>query len=73
VYVASLSGQVHALQLANGQSQWQLDLATHPDVRAPGQVYGSPIIAGGKLFVATCNLAADGGPRTTVVVAIGAK
>jgi outer membrane protein assembly factor BamB len=73
VYVASLSGQVDALQLATGQSQWQLDLATHPDVRAPGQVYGSPIVAGGKLFVATCNLGSDGGPRATVVVAIGPK
>jgi len=73
VYVANLSGQINALQLATGQSQWQLDLATHPDVRAPGQVYGSPIVAGGKLFVATCNLASDGGPRATVVVAIGPK
>jgi outer membrane protein assembly factor BamB len=67
-----LSGQVDALQLATGQSQWQLDLATHPDVRARGQVYGSPIVAGGKLFVATCNLR-DGRPAAAVVVAIGPK
>lgn len=73
VYVAHLNGMIHALQLATGQVQWQMDLATHPDVRAPGQVYGSPIVAGGKLFVATCNLSSEGGPRATVVVAIGAK
>lgn len=73
VYVANLKGVVHALNLANGQAEWQLDLATHPDVRSPGQVYGSPIVTGGRLVVATCNVAGAGQHKATVVVCIGPK
>lgn len=73
VYCANLQGVVHALNLADGQSQWQLALASHPDIRAPGQVYGSPIVVGGRLIVATCNLAATGERQPTVVVCIGPK
>jgi outer membrane protein assembly factor BamB len=72
VYAGDLLGGVHALGLADGTPRWKLDLGTHPDVKAPGMIYGGPVVHGGRLFVATCNLAE--GPfanRPTVVVCLG--
>jgi outer membrane protein assembly factor BamB len=71
VYAADLTGVVHALDLASGQKLWTLDLARDPAVQAPGSVYGSPAVQGGRLFVATCNLDAPREKPTTVVVCIG--
>jgi outer membrane protein assembly factor BamB len=73
VYAADLAGVVHALHLASGQKVWTLDLARDPAVMAPGNVYGSPAVQGGRLFVATCNLDATGEKAGTVVVCIGEK
>lgn len=73
VYGADLKGMVHAVSLANGKSLWTLDLANDAAVKAPGSVYGSPIVAGGRLYVATCNLEGDGGRRETAVVCVGEK
>jgi outer membrane protein assembly factor BamB len=73
VYAADLAGGVHAIDLASGQKLWTLDLARDPAVKAPGNVYGSPAIQGGRLFVATCNLDASGEKAATVVVCIGEK
>jgi outer membrane protein assembly factor BamB len=73
VYAADLAGGVHALDLASGQKLWTLDLARDPQVSAPGNVYGSPTVQGGRLFVATCNLEGSGEKAATVVVCIGEK
>ncbi|MGE5192226.1 MAG: PQQ-binding-like beta-propeller repeat protein [Deltaproteobacteria bacterium] len=73
VYAADLAGIVHALDLAGGRKLWTLDLARDPAVMAPGSVYGSPAVQGGRLFVATCNLDATGEKAATVVVCIGDK
>jgi outer membrane protein assembly factor BamB len=73
VYAADLAGVVHAVDLAGGQKLWTLDLARDAAVAAPGSVYGSPAVAGGRLFLATCNLEASGEKPATVVVCIGDK
>jgi outer membrane protein assembly factor BamB len=69
VYAADLIGVVHALELAGGAKRWTLNLASDAAVKAPGMVYGSPTLAGGKLFVATCNVERQ--PQDSVVVCIG--
>lgn len=71
VYAGDLKGVVHAIDLKTGQKQWTLDLGTHPEVQSPGMIYGGPIVHGGRIYVATCNLegATAGGP--TAVVCIG--
>lgn len=71
VYVGDLRGVVTALDLASGQTKWQLDLATHPEVKAPGMIYGGPVLHGGRLFVATCNLEGPTSGQPTVVVCLG--
>ena len=71
-YVADLKGVVQAISLADGKQLWSVDLATDPAVKAPGMVYGSPVVAGGRLYVATCNL--DSASKSaTVIVCIGDK
>lgn len=73
VYVADLKGVVHAVGLEDGKGKWTLDLANHPDVKAPGMVYGGPVVHGGRVFVATCNLEGATARQGTVVVCIGDK
>jgi outer membrane protein assembly factor BamB len=73
VYAGDLKGVVHAIDLATGQSRWKLDLGTNPDVKAPGMIYGGPIVHGGRLYVATCNLEGPSVRQPTVVVCIGEK
>jgi outer membrane protein assembly factor BamB len=72
VYAADLKGVVHAINLADGKKQWTLDLAADPATKAPGMVYGSPVVHGGRLYLATCNLG-DGPGKENVVVCIGEK
>jgi len=69
-YVADLKGVVHAIGLKDGKGIWTLDLASDPQVSAPGMVFGSPVLHDGKIFVATCNIEA-GDQTKTVVVCIG--
>jgi outer membrane protein assembly factor BamB len=71
-YAGDLRGVVHAIDLANGTLKWKLDLAADP-VKAPGMIYGGPILQGGRLFVATCNLEGPNAQKPTVVVCIGDK
>lgn len=70
-YVADLKGIVYAIDLTSGAAKWKLDLGAHPKVQAPGMVYGGPVLQGGRLYVATCNLAGAFANRPTVVVCIG--
>lgn len=71
-YAADLKGVVKAISLADGKPVWTFDLATDPAVQAPGMVYGGPVVSGGRLFVATCNLE-SGGKAATAVVCLGNK
>lgn len=70
-YAGDLKGVIHAVALKSGQGLWKLDLATDPAVQAPGMVYGSPIVHGGRVYVGTCNL--ETGQQRTAVVCIGEK
>lgn len=71
VYVADIDGVVASVALADGKARWKLDLANDPAVKAPGMVYGSPIVHGGKVYVATANLEGKTAGGETVVVCIG--
>jgi hypothetical protein len=42
-------------------------------VQAPGMIYGGPVVHGGKVYVATCNLEGPLARQPTVVVCIGAE
>ena len=73
VYAGDLKGVIHAIALDSGRALWTLDLATHPASKAPGMTYGGPVIHGGRLFVATCNVDGPHVGQPTVVVCIGAE
>jgi outer membrane protein assembly factor BamB len=71
VYAGDLKGVIHAINLANGRPKWTLDLGLAPQVKAPGMIYGGPVVQGGRVFVATNNLEGPFAGRPTVVVCIG--
>ncbi len=71
VYTADLDGKVHALALADGKLRWTLDLAADPAVKAPGMVYGGPVLQSGRLFIATANVEGKSAGAETVIVCIG--
>jgi len=70
VYAADLKSVVHALAQADGKPQWTLDLSSHPAVQAPGQVYGSPVVHGGDIYLATCNLEGPSADQPCAVVCL---
>jgi outer membrane protein assembly factor BamB len=70
-YAADLKGVVHAVNLKTGAPRWRLDVGSDPLVQAPGMVYAGPVLHGGRLFVATCNLAGEHVNKPTAVVCIG--
>lgn len=69
VYAADLEGTVRALGLSDGKPRWTLDLAQ--ELKAAGLVYGSPVLHGGRLYVATSNLEGKNAGGATAVVCIG--
>jgi outer membrane protein assembly factor BamB len=71
VYVADLKGVVHALRLVDGRKDWTLDLAAEPATKVSALVYGSPVVRGGRLYLATCNLSERAARTQNVVVCIG--
>jgi outer membrane protein assembly factor BamB len=73
VYAGDLRGVVHAIDLKTGKGRWRLDLATDPATQSPGMIYGGPVVHGGRLFVATCNLEGEHARKETVVVCVGEK
>jgi outer membrane protein assembly factor BamB len=73
VYAGDLNGVIHALDLAGGAVRWTFDLGTDAAVKAPGMIYGGPIVHGGRLYVATCNLEGLHAGQPTVVVCLGDK
>ena len=70
VYAGDIEGVVHCVGLADGKPRWKLDLAADP-VKAPGMIYGSPVVHGGRLVVATSNLEGKTAGGETVIVCIG--
>ena len=70
VYAADLNGVVHAMGLADGKARWKLDVGK--TTKAPGNIFGSPVVDGGRLYVATCNIGAQAAAKT-VIVCIGEK
>jgi outer membrane protein assembly factor BamB len=72
-YVGDLDGVVHAIDVDTGNERWTLDLGKHPDVQAPGMVYGGPVVHGGRLYLATCNHEGAHAGQATVIVCIGEK
>ncbi len=73
VYAGDLKGVIHAVGLADGSPKWTLDLGKDPAVGAPGMIYGGPVVHGGRLYVATCNLDGPNAGKPTAVVCIGEK
>lgn len=73
VYAADLKGAVHAIDLDTGTGKWIVDLGNDPATKAPGMVYGGPVVHGGRLYVATCNLEGPYARQETVVACIGEK
>ncbi|MFM9116363.1 MAG: PQQ-binding-like beta-propeller repeat protein, partial [Planctomycetota bacterium] len=71
IYAADLRGVIHCLLVSDGKLLWKFDVGQDPAVGAPGQIYGAPAIAGGKLYVATCNLETTAERRPTAVICIG--
>ncbi len=70
-YTADLEGVVHAVGLSDGRLRWKLALGADPAVAAPGMVYGSPVVHGGRVYVATCNMEGKSAGGETVIVCIG--
>ena len=73
VYAADLKGVVHALNLSDGKVQWTLNATADPAVQAPGMFFGSPVVHGGDLFLATCNLDSDNPEQPCVVLCLSDK
>ena len=70
VYAADLKGVVHAINLADGKAQWTLNATADPAVLAPGMFFGSPVVHGGELFLATCNLEGENSNQPSVVLCL---
>jgi outer membrane protein assembly factor BamB len=71
VYAGDLNSVIHAIDLKTGQERWTLDLGTHKEVMAPGMIYGGPVVDGGRIYVATCNVEGLHAQKATAVVCIG--
>jgi outer membrane protein assembly factor BamB len=72
-YAGDLKGVLHAIDAKTGQPRWTLDLGTHNETQAPGMFYGGPVVHGGRLYAATCNLEGPNARAGTVLVCIGEK
>ena len=70
VYVADLKAVLHAIGLANGKKRWAFDVAGAPPVQLPGMVFGSPLVHGGRIYLATCNLAGAAAGQPCVVACV---
>jgi outer membrane protein assembly factor BamB len=73
VYAGDLEGVVHAIRLDSGQPAWHIDLGKDARVQAPGMIYGGPVVEGGRIFLATCNVEGPHAHKATAVVCIGPK
>lgn len=69
VYAADLEGTLHALGMSDGKPKWKLDLGA--ELKAPGLCYASPVVGGGRIYVATSNLEGKHVGGETAVVCVG--
>jgi outer membrane protein assembly factor BamB len=70
VYVVDLKGVLHAVNAKDGKRRWQLDVPAAPEVFTPGMVYGSPVVADGRIYVGTCNVHSGGSDDAGAIVCI---
>ena len=70
VYAADLKAVVHAIGLADGKARWTFDVAADRAVQAPGMVFGSPVVSGGAIYLATCNIEGPAADQPSVVVCL---
>ncbi len=52
--------------------KWMLDVSNDPAVSAPGMFFGSPLLAGGRIYLNTCNLDSET-EQPMVVACIGER
>ncbi len=71
-YVADLKGTAYSLNLGDGTPQWIFDVSNDPGIRIPGMFFGSPVVAGGRVYLNTCNLESEI-EQPMVVVCIGER
>jgi outer membrane protein assembly factor BamB len=72
-YVADLKANVTSIALADGKAQWVLDVPNDPACLMPGQAFGSPLVNGGHIYIATCNLEANLAAQPNYVACLGEK
>jgi outer membrane protein assembly factor BamB len=73
VYAADLGGELYALSFEDGRLLWSHNVGTDPIVSAPGMVFGSPMVRGQEIFLATCNLQGEHADQPCAVVAVSDK
>jgi outer membrane protein assembly factor BamB len=70
VYAADVGGVLHAISLKDGSKIWTHDVGRDPLVQSPGMFFGSPVVRGEEIFVATCNVQGENADKPCVVAAI---
>lgn len=70
VVIGDLNSTVHVVGLHDGQARSKLDLGKDGP-QTPGMIYGGPIIHGGNVYLATCNLEGPLARKPTCVVCLG--
>ena len=65
IYAGDLKGVVHAIGL-DGKDLWKIDLNASGLVKN-AQIYGGPIVHGGRIYVGTCNLDASAAGSQAIV------
>ncbi len=73
VYAADLAGVLHAILLADGRKKWTVNLPADVAVQSPGGCYGSPIVHGGRVYLATCNIESEHADKPCGVLCVGEK
>ena len=73
LYITDLNGVLHAISLTDCKEKWTLDLGKDPAVKAPGMIYGGPVVHAGRIFIATCNLEGPHARQPTAIICIGEK
>src|SRR5262249_49197130 len=71
VFAGDFKGVLHAIDIKSGASKWVFDVGADPDVKSPGMVYGGPVVHGGRIYMATCNLEGPFAREATFVACIG--
>ncbi len=65
IYAGDLAGVIHAIGL-DGKGIWKFNLNGMGSLKQ-AQIYGAPVIHGGRIFVGTCNLDASAAGEQAIV------